>query len=72
MITEKDKEAFSLIKKCGFVRIDYDGEPCLETYSQISRFRFRRLVAHGLLKPGGDSMFGLQPQTYIPNEETDV
>jgi hypothetical protein len=74
MITEEDRKAFELVKKTGFVRLDFDGLPYLQSYSQISRYRFDRLVKLGLLVPNNDALFeGAQPQTYIiPKEKQNV
>lgn len=68
-ITDRDLAAFDLIKKCGFVSLDLDGNPHLETHEQITRQSFTRLLILKLIKPAGDAMFGVQSQTFKPSED---
>jgi len=64
--TEIDRKSLDLIKRCGgFVTINLtDGEPQLESDTQISKYRLDRLIAHQMVIPSGDSLFGSPPQTY--------
>ena len=61
-LTEIDQKALRLIEACGHVRLDGD-EPCLETNTQITPYRFKRLEKLGLVKPSNDALFG-QSQTW--------
>jgi hypothetical protein len=63
-----DLAAIGLIRKSGFVRLESDGEPRLETNTQIDAKTFRRLVAKGYLEPAGDALFRGMTQTYRPVE----
>ena len=48
-----DMAALELVRRCGFVLVEADGLPRLETDSQISPKAFARLVEDGLLAPWG-------------------
>jgi hypothetical protein len=61
-----DLAALALVKRCGFVAVESDGQPRLESEAQISDVAFRRLVADGQLIPSGDALFGCASQTYRP------
>lgn len=62
-ITQQDLVAFREISRCGFVRIERDGG-CLETGWHVSPGRLARLRGLGLVAPSGDSMFGVESQTW--------
>lgn len=64
---ERDADAISIIKRTGFVYVDIDGEPCLETNQQISKMRFQRLLKHGMLIPNHDGLIDAISQTYVPS-----
>jgi hypothetical protein len=64
-ITGKDKAALSAVKRCGFVAMETDGKPRLETSFELTPARLKRLVAHGLLAPSNDALLpDAPPQTY--------
>lgn len=63
-LTEHDNRALRLIADNGGIVGFADGEPFLESNSQISPYRFNRLIAFGYLTPNGDAMFAAQSQTY--------
>lgn len=63
----EDLETLKTIKSVGWIGMDESGQPFLETGKQIDRTQFNRLVSSGLLKPNGDSMFGVNSQTYTLN-----
>jgi hypothetical protein len=63
-----DLAIVGLIKKTGFVQVGLDGEPRLETHTQITDKTFWRLVAKGYLAPAGDALFQGMTQTYRPVE----
>lgn len=63
---ERDADAISIIRRTGFVYVDINGEPCLETNQQITKTRFQRLVKYGLLVPNNDALIDTMSQTYTP------
>lgn len=72
---EKQKEidlgALWLIRRCGFITLE-DGEPRLESDTQIDRTIFDRLLADGRIAPSGDAMFGCQSQTFKAVDQVHV
>lgn len=68
-----DIEAMIVIKRCGFVCVETNGNAWVPVNYSISRARVQRLIELGLLKPKGDGLFPDSPsQTYIPVEENHV
>lgn len=61
-----DKNTLDNIAICGFVTVEHDGIPRLESNAEIDPASFRRLIEDGLLIASGDAMFGCQSQTYRP------
>jgi hypothetical protein len=59
-----DLARIEVIRRCGFVSVETDGTPRLESDTQIEPEVFRRLVADGVLVPSGDALFGVASQTY--------
>lgn len=64
---ERDEAALALISRCGFVSL-LDGEPVLQTHTQIAKLSFDRLLAAGRLIPNNDAMFDVASQTFKPAE----
>jgi len=56
-LTAHDRKTLAAIQECGFVGMNADGEPYLESSKTVSPFRVNRLVALGLLLPSGDTLF---------------
>lgn len=69
---KKDLEAMRIIRQCGFICRESDGKPWVSTGQHISIERFDRLLKMGLIVSRGDSLFGVQSQTYVPIEEKHV
>jgi len=67
-ITPHDLAALDLVSANGFVGLDARGSPFLESERQITRLRFRRLIAFGLLVSNEDALPGqlAEPQSYRP------
>jgi len=68
-ITPYDLAALNLICANGFVGLDAEGEPFLESDRQITRLRLQRLIAFGLLISNEDALaapIGRAPQSYRP------
>lgn len=63
-ITTLDLDALSAVKRAGFVGVDVKGEPYLESDTQISPWRFARLIAHEFLISSEDGLLNGYPQTY--------
>lgn len=63
---ERDMQALDVVRRAGFVSVEIDGVPRLETNTQIDAKTFKRLLAEGLLVPCGDALLGGQSQTYRP------
>jgi hypothetical protein len=61
-----DQAQLELIRRCGFVTVEIDGAPRLESETQLCPKSFKRMVATGLLTPSGDALFGAPSQTYRP------
>ena len=59
-----DAAQLALVQRCGFVTVEADGIPRLESDTQLDLKCFRRLVASGALIASGDAMFGCPSQTY--------
>lgn len=61
-----DRIQLGLVRVCGFVTVEADGIPRLESDTQLDPKSFRRLVANRALIPSGDALFGCPSQTYRP------
>lgn len=68
---EIDLSALRLIWQCGFVTLE-KGEPRLESNTQITADIFNRLLADGRICPNGDSMFGVEAQTFRAVDQVNV
>jgi hypothetical protein len=66
-ITKLDQRAVAAIRECGFVSMEADGKPRLESSKNVTAFRLKRLVQLGLVVSGGDALFNeaAPPQTYV-------
>jgi hypothetical protein len=62
-ITALDIDALLAVKKAGFVGVEQGGV-FLETNTQISQFRFDRLLEHGFLVSSEDGLLNGHAQTY--------
>lgn len=67
--SRNDLEALQIIRRCGFIYRELNGDPWVTTGEPISVKRFERLLAMGLIEPRGDSLFGFPSQTYVPTKE---
>lgn len=65
-VTKRDMIALGHIRDCGFIAMEVDGQPRLETSRNVTKLRFRRLVALGLVRASGDNLLPEAPsQTYV-------
>lgn len=62
-VTERDLDALRTVRKAGFVGVEQGGV-FLETNTQISLYRFKRLLAHCFLTPSEDGLLSVYSQTY--------
>jgi hypothetical protein len=69
-VQKRDLQALAAIRECGFVSMESDGVPRLESSKQLTPLRFNRLLTLGLLAPAGDTLFegGAPSQTYLPTD----
>lgn len=64
-LTDSDRHMLKLVRKCGFIGVDERGQPYLETDSQITEYRVRRLLALRLIESSGDGLLDSgKPQSY--------
>ena len=65
-----DIAAYDLIVREGWICNELDNDPWMPSGRTISRKRFQRLIALGLIEPQGDGLFPNSPaQTYRPTKK---
>lgn len=67
--TDSDRRALAKIQACGFISMETDRQPRLESEQTVTAFRFGRLLALGWIKPSGDQLLDEAPsQTWVPTQ----
>lgn len=67
-----DISALDQIHREGWIYLELGSDPWMPSGRSISRKRFDRLLALGLIEPQGDAMFGAPSQTYRPTKKREI